>query len=182
MISPMKRKEVMMKTKILFITFVGFLLISCGKEEEKREVDVPIKKEVAEVVKVTTPPVIEVPEEVNPLSKYVSDEVYNEGVKIFYGDDESMFIENTDEFSGSYEEFKAYVEARFKPTMLITQNGVNSAVVYYLENGSKNRAMVSGFKIIEIEDMVYYIKVFKDRIEIKQGKNGRTVPLYLRER
>lgn len=171
-----------MKTKILFITFVGFLLISCGKEEEKTEVDVPIKKEVAEVVKVTTPPVIEVPEEVNPLSKYVSDEVYNEGVKIFYGDDESMFIENTDEFSGSYEEFKAYVEARFKPTMLITQNGVNSAVVYYLENGSKNRAMVSGFKIIEIEDIVYYIKVFKDRIEIKQGKNGRTVPLYLRER
>ncbi len=182
MILPMETKEVMMKTKILFITFVGFILISCGKKEETKEVEVPIKKEVVEVVKVTTPPVIEVPEEVNPLSKYVSDEVYNEGVKIFYGDEESMFMEDTDEFSGSYEEFKAYVEARFKPTMLITQNGINSAVVYYLENGSKNRAMVSGFKIIKIEDITYYIRVFKDRIEIKQGKNGRAVPLYLRER
>lgn len=179
---PMGKKEVMMKTKILFITFVGFILISCGKKEGKTEVDIPVKTEAVEVVKVTTPPAIEVPEEINPLSKYVSDEVYNEGVKIFYGDEESMFIENTDEFSGNYEEFKAYIEGKFKPTMLITQNGVNSAVVYYLENGSKNRAMVSGFKIIEIEDIAYYIRVFKDRIEIKQGKNGRAVPLYLRER
>jgi len=171
-----------MKTKILFITFVGFILISCGKKEEKREVDIPIKREVVEVVKVTTPPVIEVPEEVNPLSKYLSDKIYNEGVEIFYGDDENMFTEDRDEFSGNHDEFKAYVEARFKPTMLITQNGVNSAVVYYLENGSKNRAIVSGFKIIKIENIAYYIKVFKDRIEIKQGKNGRAVPLYLRER
>ncbi|WP_028855071.1 hypothetical protein [Psychrilyobacter atlanticus] len=171
-----------MKTNILFIMFAGFIFISCGKKEEKKVLDIPVKKEVIEVVKVTTPPVIEVPEEVNPLSKYVSDEVYNEGVKIFYDDEESMFMEDTDEFSGSYEEFKAYVEARFKPTMLITQNGVNSAVVYYLEEGSKNRAMISGLEMIEIEDITYYIRVFKDRIEIKQGKNGRAVPLYLRER
>ena len=171
-----------MKTNILFIMFAGFIFISCGKKEEKKKIDIPIKKEVVEVVKVTTPPVIEVPEEVNPLSKYVSDQVYNEGVKIFYGDEESMFMEDTDEFSGSYEEFKTYVEAKFKPTMLITQNGVNSAVVYYVEDDSKNRAMISGLEMIEIENITYYIKVFKDRIEIKQGKNGRAVPLYLRER
>jgi len=171
-----------MKTKILFITFVGFVLISCGKKEEEKVVNIPIKKDVVEVVKVTTPPVIEVPEEVNPLSKYLSDKIYNEGVETYYGDDENMFTEDRDEFSGNHDEFKAYVEARFKPTMLITQNGVNSAVVYYLENGSKNRAIVSGLKMIEIENIPYYIKVFKDRIEIKQGKNGRAVPLYLRER
>ncbi|MGB6128526.1 MAG: hypothetical protein WBG30_07235 [Psychrilyobacter sp.] len=171
-----------MKTKILFITFIGFILISCGKKEEEKEVDIPIKKELIEVVKVATPPAIEVQEEVNPLSKYLSDKIYNEGIEIYYGDDENMFTEDKKEFSRNYDEFKAYVEARFKPTMLITQNGVNSAVVYYLENGSKNRAIVSGFKMIEIEDVTYYIKVFKDKIEIKQGKNGKAVPLYLRER
>lgn len=172
----------MMKTKILFITLVGFVLVSCGKKEEEKEVKIPVKTEIIEIENATPPPAIEVVEEVNPLSKYISDEVYNEGVEIFYGDEESMFTEDADAFSGNYEEFKAYIEARFKPTMLIKQNGVNSAVVYYLEGGSKNRTMVSGFKIIEIEKIVYYIKVFKDRIEIKQGKNGRAVPLYLRER
>ncbi|OQY42082.1 MAG: hypothetical protein B6227_03280 [Fusobacteriia bacterium 4572_74] len=172
-----------MKTKILFLTLVGSFLISCNKEEKK--VEIPVKTEKVETVKVveaTTPSVIEEPEKLNPLSKYLSDEVYDEGVKIFYGDEESMFMENLDEFSGNYGKFKAFVEAKFKPTMLITQNGVNSAVVYYLENGSKNRAIISGFKTIKIENMAYYIKVFKDRIEIKQGKNGRAVPLYLRER
>ncbi len=171
-----------MRTKILFITLVGFFLVSCGKKEEEKKVEIPVKTEIIKVEEVTTPPAIEVVEEVNPLSKYISDEVYNEGVEIFYGDEESMFIEDADEFSGNYDKFKAYIEARFKPTMLIAQNGVNSAVVYYLENGSKNRTMVSGFKIIKIEETIYYIKVFKDRIEIKQGKNGRAVPLYLRER
>lgn len=172
-----------MKIKILFITLVGFFLISCGKKEENKEIKIPVKTEKIEIEEVkTTPPAIEIVEEVNPLSKYISDEVYNEGVEIFYGDKESMFSEDTDIFSGNYEKFSAYIQARFKPTMLITQNGVNSAVVYYLENGSKNRTMVSGFKRIQIEKMVYYIKVFKDRIEIKQGENGRSVPLYLRER
>jgi len=172
-----------MKIKMLFIILLGIFSVSCGKKEEKKEMKIPVKMEVAEVQKATTtPPAIEVVEEVNPLSKYISDEVYNKGVEVIYGDEESMFSEDLGQFSGSYDEFKAYVEARFKPTMLITQNGVNSAVVYYLENGSKNRAMVSGFKIIEIEDIAYYIRVFKDRVEIKQGKNGRIVPLYLRER
>ncbi len=172
----------MMKTKILFITLVGLFLISCGKKEEEKEVKIPVKTEIIEVEETTPPPAIEVVEEVNPLSKYISDEVYNEGVKIFYGDEGSMFTEDRDLFSGNHEKFKAYIEARFKPTMLITQNGVNSAVVYYLEDGSKNRTIVRGFKIIEIEKIVYYIKVFKDRIEIEQGKNGRVVPLYLRGR
>lgn len=171
-----------MKIKMLFIILLGIFFVSCGKKEEKKEVKKPVKMEAAEVEATTTPPAIEVVEEVNPLSKYISDEVYNEGIEVIYGDEESMFSEDLGQFSGSYDEFKAYVEARFKPTMLITQNGVNSAVVYYLENGSKNRAMVSGFKIIEIEDIAYYIRVFKDRVEIKQGKNGRIVPLYLRER
>ena len=171
-----------MKTKILFIILVGLFFVSCGKKEDEKEVKIPVKTEVIEVEEVTIPLAEEAVEEVNPLSKYISDEVYDEGVEIFYRDEESMFTEDADAFSGNYEEFKAYIEARFKPTILIAQNGVNSAVVYYLENGSKNRTMVSGFKKIEIEEIVYYIKVFKDRIEIKQGKNGRAVPLYLRER
>lgn len=171
-----------MKTKILFITLVGFFLASCGKKEEIKEIKIPVKKERVQIENIMTPPAIEIVEEVNPLSKYVSDKVYNEGIEIFYGDERSMFAEDTDVFSGNQEKFKAYIEAKFKPTMLITQNGVNSAMVYYLENGSRNRTMVKGFKIIEIEKIIYYIKVFKDRVEIKQGENGKAVPLYLRER
>ena len=171
-----------MKTKILFMIVIGFLLISCRKKEEEKKEETPIKKEIVEIVEVASPPVIEVEEEVNPLSKYVSDEVYDEGIEIFYGDEDNMFTENTDEFSGNYDEFKIYVEGIFKPTMLITQNGINSAVVYYLDGGITKRAMVTGVKIIEIGEIVFYIKVFKDRIEIKQGKNGRSVSLYLRGR
>jgi len=171
-----------MKIKIMFITLVGFFLISCGKKKEEKKIKIPIKKEVVQIEKVTTPTAIKIVEEVNPLSKYISDKVYNEGVKFFYGDKRNIFVTDTDVFSGNQEKFKEYVKAKFKPTMLITQNGVNSAIVYYLENGTKSRTMVRGFEMIEIEEIVYYIKVFKDRIEIKQGKNGRAVPLYLRER
>ena len=171
-----------MKTKILFILLIGLLFISCGKKEEVKEIKIPVKKEMVEVKNIVTPPAIEIIEEVNPLSKYISDKVYDEGVKIFYGDKSSMFEEDLDVFSGNQEDYKTYIEAKFKLTMLITQNGINSAIVYFLENGSKNRAMVEGFKTIEIEKKVYDIKVFKDRVEIKEGKTGKIVPLYLRER
>ena len=182
MILPVETKEGKMKTKMLFITIIGFFLISCGKKAEEKKVEIPTKQETVEVVEVTTPSAVEVVEEVNPLSKYISDEVYDKGVEIFYGNEESMFAENTDEFSGNYDEFKTYIEGKFKPTMLITQSGTNSAVVYYLDSGITKRLMVIGIKVIEIDEILYYIKAFKDRIEIKQGKNGRSVPLYLRGR
>ena len=170
-----------MKNNILVIVFVSFLFITCGKKDETKEVEAPIKKEKLEVVKETTQPITEELEEINPLSKYMSDEVYNEGIKLFYSEKESMFMEDSSGFSYNYENFKAYIEGRFKPTMLIKQNGVNSAVVYYLDNGSKKRTIIMGHKIIEIEEVKYFIKAFKDRIEIKQGENGKAVPLYLRE-
>ena len=171
-----------MKIKILFIISVGFFLASCSKKEEVKEIKIPIKTQEVQIENKKSPSIITVVEEVNPLSEYISDKVYNEGVKIFYGDERNMFSEDTDVFSGNQEKLKANIEARFKLAMLVTQSGVNSAVIYYLENGSKNRVIINGFKIIEIEKIVYYIKIFKDRIEIKEGKNGRSVPLYLRER
>lgn len=170
-----------MKTKIFFIIFTGLFIISCGEKKEVKEIVVPIKKEEKAIKKVE-PPIVEEVKEVNPLSNYISDEVYNEGIKIFYGDKESMFTENTDIFSGNQEELKASIEKKFKLIILAKQNGINSAVVYYLKNGSKNRTIISGVKMIEIEKMIYFIKVFNDRIEIKQGKNGIAIPLYLRER
>lgn len=171
-----------MKTKIMFITLTVFFITSCGNKKEEKEIKMPIKKEIVQTESIMTSAPIKIVEEDNPLSKYISDKVYNEGLKIFYGDKRSMFAANTDIFSANQEKLKIYIETKFKPTMLVTQNGINSAVVYYLENGSKSRVMVRGLKIIEIEEIVYYIKVFKDRIEIKQGENGIAVPLYLRER
>jgi hypothetical protein len=129
---------------------------------------------------------IEVKGDENPLVEYISNEVYEEGRTTFYGngdrDGVDMFSENKDQFSGSYEDFKAYVESSFKPTILITQNGVNSAVVYFSDGECTKRIIIKGSRVIEKGDNKYYINVFKDRVEIKKGKNGRVVPLYLRER
>ena len=176
-----------MKSKLLLVALVGLLLISCGKKEEVKppnEEEVVVEEQVIDQGDATSEQAIEVKEDENPLSEYVSDEVYENGREIFYGESENadMFAEDKEQFSGNYEDFKAYVESNFEPTMLITQNGVNSAVVYFSDGESTKRIIIKGSRVIEKDGSKYYINVFKDRVEIKKGKNGRVVPLYLRGR
>jgi len=176
-----------MRNKILFLILIAFLLISCGKKEkepEKEPAPVKAEKVAGEVPQdekegVSTE---EVEEKTNPLAEYISDDVYEEGIRRFYGEDGGMFLADADKLTGGYEEFKRYVESNFKITMLATQGGKSSAVLYYPSDEGIKRVIVSGGTILEIGEKIFYVKAFKDRVEIKQGKKGRAVPLYLRER
>ena len=111
----------------------------------------------------------------NPLSDYISDGVYEKGRIIFYKKDKNMFTQD-------YREFKNYVEENFKVKMLTTQGGISSAVLYYSGENKIRRIIVKGQKKIKIGEKTYYIKVFKDRVEINLGKNSQSISLYLRER
>jgi len=176
-----------MRNKILFLILITFLLISCGKKEKEPEKEpAPVK---AEKVAGGVPQEEkeknlseEVKENTNPLSEYISDEIYEDGIRKFYGEDGGMFIEDSNQFAGSNEELKKYIESNFKITMLATQGGKSSAVLYYPSKDGLKRIIVTGGTIVEVEEKIFYIKAFKDRVEIKQGKKGRAVPLYLRER
>ena len=175
-----------MRNKILFLILITFLLISCGKKEkEPKKEPAPVKAEkVAGEVPQDEKEELsgEVEGNSNPLSEYVSDEVYEDGIRRFYGEDSGMFLNDADKFTGGYEELKAYVESNFKITMLATQGGKSSAVLYYPSEEGEKRVIVTGGTILEIGEKIFYVKAFKDRVEIKQGKKGRAVPLYLRER
>jgi hypothetical protein len=170
-----------MKNKIMFIISIAFLMISCGKSEP--ESVEPVVKTKKIVKKIVEPETIEIPirEDTNPISDSVSDEVYKKGIAKFYAKN-SMFTEAEGHSSGGTEELELYVKNNFKITMLVTQGKKSSTMLYYPSETGKKRIVVTGTGKISIGKEVYYIKTFKDHVEIKQRSTGKKVPLYLRER
>jgi hypothetical protein len=172
-----------MRIKLLFITLIAFLWTSCGEKEvepEKKKVPTVGIKKVNENIGEEV--VEDKVQNTNPLSEYVSDEVYKKGIEKFYNSENSMFIEDSEQFKGSFESLETHIKSSFQITMLATQNGKTSAVLYYVTTQGIKRTIVTDEKVLEIGEHHYYIKIFKDRAEIKQGKKGRAVPLYLRKR
>lgn len=121
----------------------------------------------------------------NPLSEYVSDEVYTEGIRKF-PPGEDVFKTQVYSMEGvdkGREEAVARMNGIFAEISAVT--GTGSAWVtsfYYSENGTKKRKTVMGTESMKVDNFYYSVTAFKDGIKVKDVKSGYEITVLKKER
>jgi len=121
----------------------------------------------------------------NPLSEYVSDEIYTEGIRKF-PPGEDVFKTQVYSMEGvdkGREEAVARMSGIFAEISAVTGTGsVWVTSFYYSESGTKKRKTVMGTESMKIDNFYYSVTAFKDGIKVKDVKTGYEITILKKER
>ncbi len=84
-------------------------------------------------------------------------------------------------FKESYEDIEKKLKEKFKVKMILTKNGISSALIEDLRSSPKKRLIIKDERSLEINNKLYHVKIFSDRVDIKQGNNEWVISIYPKE-